>query len=182
MTPTGPVRARLAQVRLLATDVDGVMTDGTLYYGERGEALVTFHVRDGLGIQLLRSSGVELAVVTGRGSPALDRRLQELDVRHYHPGQRDKAAVVEALMATLGLSAAQVAFVGDDLLDLPAMRRVGVGIAVADAHPLVRAEAHWVTETAGGRGALREIADAILESRGETARAVERLLGREEAR
>lgn len=177
MTPSAEVRARLAQVRLLATDVDGVMTDGTLYYGESGEALVAFHVRDGLGIQLLRARGVELAVVTGRGSPALARRLDELQVRFYRPGQHDKWAAVELIMATLGLSPHEVAFAGDDLLDLPVMRRVGLGIAVADAHPLVRAEAHWVTDAAGGRGALREIADAILDSRGEMARAVLELLG-----
>jgi 3-deoxy-D-manno-octulosonate 8-phosphate phosphatase (KDO 8-P phosphatase) len=182
MTAPDEMRERLGRVRLLGTDVDGVWTDGMLHYGERGEAGLAFHVRDGLGVRLLGACGVELAVVTARGSAALARRLQELGLRHYLPGREDKWNAVQEVMERLGLRPDEVAFVGDDLLDLPAMRRVGVAIAVADAHPLVAAEAHWVTRAAGGRGAIREVADAILESRGELDAACNALLSGERGR
>jgi len=171
------LRQRQAAVRLLACDVDGVLTDGTLYYGERGEALKAFHVRDGLGLRLLRERGVELAVISARTSPALERRLADLRIRHYLPGREDKWAALAGLLGELGIAAAEAGFAGDDLLDLPAMRQVGLAIAVADAHPRVRAEAHWVTAAAGGRGAVREIADALLDARGELTAAEAALLG-----
>lgn len=151
----------LARVRLVVLDVDGVMTDGTLRYGPDGEHDKTFHVRDGLGIRRLLERGVEVAVITGRGNAALARRMDELGVRHVISGRDDKLAAAEALLAELGLEAADCACVGDDVLDLPLMERAAVAVAVADAHPAVLARADWVTRAGGGRGAVREVADAI---------------------
>lgn len=169
-------RERLARVRLLGLDVDGVLTDGTLYYGDTGELFKAFHVRDGLGLRMLLRNGVEVAVISARRGGGLDRRMQEMHIDHYLPGREDKPAALAEVAGKLGLSLDEVAFAGDDLLDLPAMRAAGVAIAVADAHPLVRAEAHWVTAAGGGRGAVREMADAILEARGSLDAAIEQLL------
>ena len=176
MKLAAPLRERLARVRLLALDADGVLTDGSLVYGPEGEALAVYHVRDGLGLRLLRENGVHVAVITARGSAPLGRRLAELGISHYLPGRRDKWRAVEEVLKRLHLQPEQTAFAGDDVLDLGAMRHVGLAIAVRDAHPLVTAEAHWTTEQPGGRGAVREIADAILESRGVLAAACEALL------
>ncbi len=156
---------RQARVRLLACDVDGVLTDGTLWYGPDGEMLKGFHVRDGLGLRLLREGGVEVAIVSARSSPALARRIADLKLSYVHTGREDKWAALQETMKTLGLACEEVAFVGDDVLDLPVMREVGLAIAVRDAHPRVLSAVHWVTEAAGGRGAVREIADAILAMR-----------------
>lgn len=156
------VVARLRRVALLVLDVDGVLTDGRLQYDATGEVQKTFHVRDGMGVRLLLESGVDIAVITGRRSDALGRRLKELRVPHVYVGRNDKANALSELLDTVSLGPDRVAYVGDDVHDLPAMRQVGVAIAPADAHPEVRRFAHWVTETGGGRGAAREVADAIL--------------------
>ena len=159
------LRERLARIELVATDVDGVLTDGTLCYGPDGEELKTFHVRDGMGLRLLIESGVEVAVISGRESAALRHRLAELQIRHVHVASPDKRVALAATMAKLGLDADAVAVIGDDVLDLPMMAQGGVAIAVHDAHPRVLAAAHAVTEAPGGRGALRELADAIVDAR-----------------
>ncbi|HTM22965.1 MAG TPA: HAD hydrolase family protein [Kofleriaceae bacterium] len=172
---TDGLRARLARVRLLGLDVDGVLTDGTLYYGDAGEVLKAFHVRDGLGLRLLLRNGVEVAVISARRGGGLDRRMQEMHIDHYVAGREDKQTALAEVAGKLGLDAAEVAFAGDDLIDLPAMRWAGVAIAVADAHPRVRAEAAWVTAAAGGRGAVREIADALLDAQGKLEGAIEAL-------
>lgn len=158
---------KLRGVRLFVTDVDGVLTDGTLHYGKSGEETKQFHTRDGLGLQLLMRSGIEVAIVSGRSSRALDRRVAELGIRHFYPGQENKWKIIEALAKDLGVAPAEIAFAGDDLPDLAVFRHVGVPIAVSDADPRILREACWVTRAVGGRGAVREIADAILESRGE---------------
>lgn len=158
-------RARLAAIRLVACDVDGVLTDGSLTYGPEGERDKTFHVRDGLGLRRLREAGVEVALITSRGGPALLRRAEELRIAHVITGRDDKAAALAELAADLGVALADVAYVGDDTLDLGALAAAGVAIAPADAHPAVRAAAAWVTRAPGGRGAVREIADAIVAAR-----------------
>jgi len=158
---------RLARIRLLGLDVDGVLTDGKLWYGPEGEIWKAFHVRDGMGVRLLHEAGVAVAVVTARSSDALLRRLQDLRVRHVHVAREDKWAAMQETMGALGLTAAQVAFIGDDVLDLPVLREVGLAIAPRDAHVTVREAVHWVTDAAGGDGAVREVADAILAGRGE---------------
>jgi 3-deoxy-D-manno-octulosonate 8-phosphate phosphatase (KDO 8-P phosphatase) len=155
---------RSAAIRLLVLDVDGVLTDGTILLGS-GEELKSFHVRDGLGLQRLMSAGIEVAVISGRRSAAVARRMAELGVHHVFQGVDDKLAVLERLQSTLGLDAGEIAVVGDDLPDLPPMRAAGLAVAVADAHADVKAAAHWITETPGGRGAVREVADRLLADR-----------------
>ncbi len=156
---------KLARVRLLAMDVDGVLTDGLLWYGPDGEIWKAFHVRDGLGIKLVQQAGVEVAVVSARSSDALLRRLQDLRVRHIHVGREDKWAALQETMRELGVAAAEAAFIGDDVLDLPVMREVGLSITVPDAHTEVLAMADWITCAAGGRGAVREVCDALIGAR-----------------
>jgi 3-deoxy-manno-octulosonate cytidylyltransferase (CMP-KDO synthetase) len=166
--PLRELRDRLARVELVATDVDGVLTDGALHYGPDGEELKSFHVRDGMGIRLLLDAGVEVAVLSGRDSPALRRRLAELGVRHVHVGCPDKDAALRKTLAELGVDASALAVIADDVLDLPMFALGGVAVAVRDAHPRVLEAAHALTEAHGGRGALRELADAILDARAGT--------------
>jgi 3-deoxy-D-manno-octulosonate 8-phosphate phosphatase (KDO 8-P phosphatase) len=154
-----------ASLRLLVLDVDGVLTDGRLWFGAAGEALKAFHVRDGHGIKQLRAAGVEVAVISGRTSPAVDARMHELGVTRVVQGAEDKQAALEALLAALGITAAQAACLVDDLPDLPLLRSVGLPAAVADAHPAVLAEARHVTALPGGQGAVREFCDWLLSAR-----------------
>ena len=163
------VSAAAAQVRLLVLDVDGVLTDGRLYYGARGEALKVFHVRDGLGLKLLADAGVAVAVISGRRSPMTARRCRELGVRHLSQGVEDKLAAFHRLRDRLGMTSGVCACVGDDLPDVPLMREVGLSFAVADAHPQARAAAQVITRLPGGNGAVREICDFLLEARRPTA-------------
>jgi 3-deoxy-D-manno-octulosonate 8-phosphate phosphatase (KDO 8-P phosphatase) len=158
----------LARIKLLILDVDGVLTDGRLYFGARGEALKVFHVRDGHGIKLLMSAGVEVAAVSGRRSAAVAARMRELGVRHVVQGCSDKVLALERMARRLSMDLMHCACMVDDTPDLPMMSAVGFAAAVADAHPLVRAAAHWVAGTAGGRGAVRELADAMLRARART--------------
>ena len=169
------LRGRLAQIRLLVLDVDGILTDGTLYYGADGEVFKGFHVHDGLGMRLLGMRGVKVAVISAKQSPALLRRLEDLGVEH-RLGREDKVVALGELLEDLQLPLEAVAYAGDDLIDLPVLRRVGVAITVCDARPQVIDEAAWVTRAAGGRGAVREMADTILESRGELQDAIDELL------
>lgn len=169
--------AALAQVRLLVLDVDGVLTDGRLYYGPEGEALKAFNVKDGLGIRMLIDSGVQVAIITARNAPALHARMRDLRVPHFYPGRPDKLAALEALVDSLGLATEETAFVGDDILDLPAMRRVGVPMTVADGHEDVKAEAQVIAPLGGGQGAVRAIADAILKAQGRYEAALARVFG-----
>ncbi|MBS0380215.1 MAG: HAD-IIIA family hydrolase [Proteobacteria bacterium] len=148
-------------IRLLVLDVDGVLTDGRLYFGPRGEALKVFHVRDGLGMVELQRAGVRIAVISGRRSPMVAARCRELGVREVHQGVGDKLKVLKALLKRTGIAAAECACVGDDLPDLPLMRHVGRAFAVADAAPEVRAAAHTVTRLPGGAGAVREVCDRL---------------------
>jgi len=170
------LRAKLARVELLVMDVDGVLTDGTLCYGEDGEQLKNFHVHDGLGLRLLRNQGIHVAVITARESAPLVSRMRDLGVEHVSFGTSRKGIALESLASKLGLDMARIAFVGDDLMDIPALRRAGLAITVNNGHPLVRELVDWVTETPGGHGAVREIADALLDARGALRSACEQLL------
>jgi YrbI family 3-deoxy-D-manno-octulosonate 8-phosphate phosphatase len=143
-------------------DVDGVLTDGGIWYTDRGEELKRFDVRDGQGLVLLREAGVVTAVVTRRHSAVVERRARELGIVEVHQDATDKAAVVRGVLARHGVGAAEACYVGDDVGDLPAMALVGFPVAVADAVPAVRRAAAYVTRAPGGRGALRELADLIL--------------------
>ncbi len=167
---------RAARIRLVVFDVDGVLTDGSLFLGDAGEEYKAFHSRDGHGMKMLQEAGVELAVITGRTSRVVEHRMASLGIEHVFQGQRDKLPAFEALIARLGLQAAECAYVGDDVVDLPVMRRVGLAIAVQDAHPLVVRHAHWQTPSPGGRGAARDVCELILEARGDLERVLARYL------
>jgi len=155
----------LASIRLLVLDVDGVMTDGRLYIGPDGEYEKCFHVRDGYGIRAVMAAGIEVAVLSGRRSLALQRRCDELGISHLHQGLEDKAAEFARLTSRLGLSARECAYVGDDAPDVPVLKLVGLAVAVADAHPLALADAHRRTRLPGGAGAVREVCDWLLSAR-----------------
>jgi len=149
-------------IRLLVLDVDGVLTDGRLYFGARGEALKAFHVHDGYGIAQLGRAGIEVAVISGRRSPMVRARCSELGVRQLHQGVKDKLAVFGRLCARLKVPPDSCACIGDDLPDLPLMRAVALSFAVADAHREVRRVADVVTRLPGGHGAVREVCDHLL--------------------
>lgn len=159
------IRARAARVRLACFDVDGTLTDGRLLYDDQGRESKAFHIHDGQGLVLLRRAGFEVALITARHSPAAERRARELGVR-IHAGVKDKLAQVDALCAELGLERAQVAFMGDDLPDLPPLRAVGLAIVPADAHAWTARHAHWRTRARGGAGAAREACDLLLGAQG----------------
>lgn len=156
------VRARARRVRLLGLDVDGTLSDGRLWYAADGRELKAFSVLDGLGMKLLREHGVEVALITARDTPIVQARARELGLRHVYQGARDKLASLEHLCQALSIELAQVAFMGDDLPDLPAMRAAGLAVAPSNAHPWVRERVHWCTRSGGGEGAVRELCDAIL--------------------
>ena len=155
----------LARIQLLILDVDGVLTDGRLYFTARGEALKVFHVRDGHGIKLLMAAGVAVAVFSGRRSAAVAARMRELEVRHVVQACSDKVAALHRLTGRLGLDPLNCACICDDTPDLPLMSAVGLACAVADAHPLVQSAAHWTAKANGGQGAVRELCDAVLRAR-----------------
>jgi 3-deoxy-D-manno-octulosonate 8-phosphate phosphatase (KDO 8-P phosphatase) len=156
--------ARARKIRLVILDVDGVLTDGRLYYGPDGEAMKAFDVRDGHGIVLLRDH-VDFAVISGRPGGASQRRLEELRVKHLVFGQRDKLEGY-AQLGHLGLADDEVAYMGDDVNDVPLLRRVGLAACPADARPEARAVAHLVANAPGGRGAVRELCDLLLRAKG----------------
>ncbi len=156
---------RLRELRLLITDVDGVLTDGSIVYAGADCEAKAFHVRDGSAFYIAAVIDLQIAVVTARESAAVARRFSELPVLELRQGAFDKVGACLDMQAQLGLEASQVAFLGDDLVDLAVMRHVGVGIAVADAHPRILEAADWVTTVAGGRGALREVVDDAVTAR-----------------
>jgi len=164
MTPH-ELRTVAARIRLLVLDVDGVLTDGRLYYDADGRETKGFHVRDGYGIQQVLAAGLRVAVISGRHSTAAAARLAELRVPHVFLGRNDKRQVLEQLLAELRIPIADVACVGDDVTDLEIMGPAGLGITVADGHPDVLRTADWVTVAAGGRGAVREVCDLLLAAR-----------------
>ncbi|MEC7520808.1 MAG: HAD-IIIA family hydrolase [Myxococcota bacterium] len=170
------MRERAARLKLLILDVDGVLTDGSLVYSAEGEVLKTFHVRDGLGIKLLQQQGVEVAVISGKTGGPLKRRLDDLGVRRAYLGREDKQVAYADLLREAGVRDEEVGYVGDDLIDLPVMRRVGLPMSIADGHACARDAAAYVSTLPGGRGAVREIADAILDARGERDAAYARYL------
>jgi 3-deoxy-D-manno-octulosonate 8-phosphate phosphatase (KDO 8-P phosphatase) len=157
---------RARHVRLAVFDVDGVLTDGRVVLGDDGYEYKAFHTHDGLGMRLLQDSGVDLAIITGRTSTVVSRRAEELRIRHLMQGRSDKADALAELLERLGIEAAAAAYVGDDVVDLPAMQQVGLGIAVGNATPMTRAYADYVTTAPGGAGAAREVAELIMAAQG----------------
>lgn len=166
-------RERAAAVRLLALDVDGVLTDGSLIYGEQGEALKRFNVLDGYGLQMLRDTGILVALITGRKGLILERRAADLGISIVLQGVRDKYSALQELAREHSLLLSQTAFMGDDLIDVPAMQRAGLAASVPNAPAYVRQAAHWVASLSGGHGAVREYCDLILAAQGKLGQRVQ---------
>ena len=158
--------ARIAAVRLLVLDVDGVLTDGSIVYSDSGEELKRFHVRDGSGLKLWQHAGMHAAVLSGRSSPAVSRRAAELGISVVLQGRSDKLVALAEILEMTGCTAVQACAIGDDLQDLPLLNAVGVAVAVADACPEVRTMADTTTATPGGRGAVRELVEWLLKHQG----------------
>lgn len=167
---------RAARVKLMIFDVDGVLTDGSLHYGADGEALKTFNVHDGLGIKLLQESGVQTAIISARISAQVAKRAADLGIVHVHQGGHDKLTPFNALLARLGITADEVGFIGDDIVDLPILGRVGFAVSVPNGRSEVHARAHLITEAAGGRGAVREVCEFILHAQGSYGRVMAQFL------
>lgn len=159
-------RARATAIKLVIFDVDGVLTDGGLYFSDDGQEYKVFHSRDGHGMKMLQYTGIEIGIITGRASRVVNHRMRNLGITHVYQSQKIKLPAYENLLKKLKLSPHEVAYVGDDVVDLAIMRRVGLAIAVQDAHPLVRQHAHWITPNLGGRGAARDACEFIMEVQG----------------
>ncbi len=157
---------RLKQIQMLLLDVDGVLTCGEIIYSDSGEQIKIFSVKDGVGIRLLKKAGFEVGIVTGRKGKALAHRCQNLGIDLVLDGVHDKAQAVERISTQTGVALEAMAFIGDDLPDLPAMKKVGLAVAVADAHDMVCRCAHMTTRALGGRGAVREVCEEILKAQG----------------
>ena len=169
--PTAILEAA-SKIKLVILDVDGVMTDGTLYYGNNGEELKGFNIQDGLGIKLLQKHGIQVGIITGRVSELLQRRATELSINLLIQGRDDKLIALDELLKSRQESLEEIAFMGDDLPDLSAISEVGLGIAVANACSTVAEVAKWQTLKAGGNGAVRELAEMLLTAQGKWARTV----------
>jgi 3-deoxy-D-manno-octulosonate 8-phosphate phosphatase (KDO 8-P phosphatase) len=168
------ILAKTKAIKLVIFDVDGVLTDGSIIIGDDGEEYKAFNSRDGHGMKLLQYTGVDIAIITGRTSNVVAHRMESLGVKHVYQGQKVKLPAFEELIADLGLSADQCAYVGDDWVDLAIMSRVGLAVAVQDAHPVVKQHAHWTTPSKGGRGAARELCELIMEGQGTLQDQIER--------
>jgi 3-deoxy-D-manno-octulosonate 8-phosphate phosphatase (KDO 8-P phosphatase) len=158
--------SRARRVRLLVLDVDGVLTDGGLYYDSRGRITKRFHVQDGLGIKMAQAEGIEIAVISGLSSDAVHARVRELGIKEYHDGFREKIPVIEQMARENGIDFPEMAYLGDDWVDAGPMSRVGLAMAVADAQPEILAMAHWVSRRPGGQGAVREAVNFLLQAQG----------------
>lgn len=158
--------ARARRIRLMVFDVDGVLTDGSLHFGADGEMIKTFNVLDGHGIKLLQRSGIITAIISARQSALVTRRAADLGITHVQQGVHDKLSGYQALLAECGVEAEASGFIGDDVIDLPVLTRVGFAASVPNGHPEVRSRVHYVTTAGGGRGAVRELCDFILRAQG----------------
>ncbi len=160
------MNSKLANIQLLLLDVDGVLTDGSITYSDSGEQIKTFNSRDGLGLRLLMDSGIKVGIITGRSSKALGYRCENLGITLLFEGVKDKSAALETIILETGIPAGNIAFVGDDLIDLLVMKKVGVSFCVADAPQEVKQHSQIVTIREGGHGAVREICESILKAKG----------------
>ncbi len=158
------ILAKAQQIKLLVCDVDGVFSDGRIYLGNDGEELKAFHTKDGFGIKALGANGVDVAIITGRNSAIVANRMKALNVAHIIQGQEDKLPALMSLIEQLNITIEEVAYIGDDVPDLPCIETVGLGISVSDGHPLVLRAANYITFTRGGFGAVRETFDLIMQS------------------
>lgn len=154
------------KIKCLICDVDGVLTDGLLFIDNHGNELKAFHVQDGMGLKFLMAAGIEVGVITTSRNAVIDHRMQQLGIKHYYKGQVDKQEAYQQIKKTLGFQDEEFAYIGDDLPDLPLIQKVGLGVAVANAVRQVKEFACWQTEQTGGRGAVRELCDLILNAQG----------------
>lgn len=159
-------RKRAEKIRMLILDVDGVLTDGGLYYDHEGNVTKRFNVQDGLGIKFAQQAGLELAVITGLNHGAVEKRVSELGITEYYPGQKEKLPFYEKLLNEKGLTDEEVAYIGDDWIDAPVMVRVGLPMAVKNAQPEIFGVARWISSKEGGHGAVREAVSFILTAQG----------------
>lgn len=166
MSTPDAVIAAAKKIKLLLLDVDGVLTDGRLYYGNSGEEMKAFNIQDGLGIKLLHRGDIQVGIITGRVSALLQRRADELSINPVVQGREDKLTALNELLQTLDVQMDEIAFMGDDLPDLAVIRRVGLGITPANGSSTLAQQAHWQTSKQGGQGAVREAAEMILEAQG----------------
>ena len=160
------VEDRLKSIKMVLLDVDGVLTTGDIIYNDKGEQTKIFNVKDGVGIRLLKEAGIKVAIITGRKGQALHHRCVNLGIDMVFDGIRHKDQALETVAARTGIAEEAMAYVGDDLPDLPIMKRVGLSVAVADSHELLRRQAHVTTHARGGKGAVREISEIILKAQG----------------
>ena len=160
------IQAKAAAIKLVIFDVDGVLTDGSLFLGDDGQEYKAFNSKDGHGMKMLQHTGVGIAIITGRSSEVVRIRMHSLGIENVFQGIHDKRAAYEKLKAQLGLSDAQIAYVGDDVVDLPVMTQVGLSITVADGHALCKQHAHWISSHGGGRGAAREVCEMLMDAQG----------------
>jgi len=167
---------RASSINAIIFDVDGVLTDGGLYRSDDGQEIKRFHATDGLGMRMLADSGVEIAIITGRTSEVVTHRCKELRINHVYQGQKDKLNAFEDLCQKLELPACKFAYMGDDIIDLPVMKRVGLALTVPDACDEISAIAHWTSIRQGGRGAAREACELLLKAKGLYGQAVSRYM------
>jgi len=160
------VLIRAKNIKLVIFDVDGVLTDGSLFYGDDGQEYKAFNSRDGHGMKMLQQSGVQIGIITGRTSDVVLHRMKNLNVQHIYQGRLEKLPAFEELIGKLGLQPEQVAYVGDDVVDLPIMIRAGLAITVPGAHDLAKQHAHWITSKAAGAGAGRDVCEMIMKAQG----------------
>jgi len=158
------ISSRMRRVRLVALDVDGVLTDGSILVADDGREVKVFNAHDGAGVKYLERAGIRTAILSGRRVPAVAHRARDLGIRYVLQGFKFKMQGLERLVRRSGVAPEEMCYVGDDLPDIPVMRKVGLAVAVADARPEVRRAAHWVTRAPGGRGAVREIAERVLKA------------------
>jgi 3-deoxy-D-manno-octulosonate 8-phosphate phosphatase (KDO 8-P phosphatase) len=160
------VLTRALAIKLVIFDVDGVLTDGGLHFGNDGQEYKVFYSRDGHGMKMLQHTGIKIGIITGRTSQAVSHRMESLGITDVYQGQKIKLPAYEHLLKKLRLQPHEIAYVGDDVVDLGIMRRVGLAITVQDAHSLVKQHAHWITPNVGGRGAARDACELIMEAQG----------------
>ena len=170
------LQERASRIRMLVLDVDGVLTDGKLYFDHNGNETKAFNTRDGMGMKALQQCGIEVAVITGRKSEAVAHRMSQLDIQHVYQGREDKLSAFLHLLKVTGLEAQQICFAGDDWIDLPVLIRAGLAVSVADAEDRVKDQAHWITSRNGGDGAVREICNLILSAQGKEQTILDKIL------
>jgi len=180
LTPDFPIPdellSRASKIRLVLFDVDGVLTDGRLFFSDNGDEGKSFHSRDGLGINLLQQSGVAVGIITARQSSLVAHRARDLNIQHLYQGRKEKFPAYQEICESLDLSPAEIAFVGDDVVDLPIMLDVGFAVTVPEGHKLVKQHAHWTTPNQGGAGAARDVCELVMYSQGSYSKMMQQFL------